>query len=272
MRRNLVLVMVSAVILLTSCVQSAMVPYVQDATRDSVVTVAAAQLKTIQVNDVLSIYVESNGDPASTIPFNQETNRIALSTTGSPINQQSGSHLSGYPVDLAGDIQFPVLGKIHVAGMTHPELAKYIEKRLVDEGHIKEPTVVINLQNFKVTLLGEVKRPGQFVTDGQRLSIFDAIALAGDLTDFGRRDSITVIREENGTRVVGYLDVSSKTVFDSPYYYLHQNDIVYVEPSEFRKKQTVQDTYAIRWMQSGLSVLSILTSLLMTVVTLTRGK
>ena len=117
--------------------------------------------------------------------------------------------MSGYLVNHDGDIIFPVLGKIHVLGLTHRELASLIEKQLVSEGHITDPVVTVKLMNFKVCVLGDVVRPGQLVVSGERLTIFEALSMVGDLTIYGQRHNVTVIREENGLRTIGEVDLSS---------------------------------------------------------------
>ena len=143
--------------------------------------------------------------------------------------------------------------------MTHNDLAKAIEQRLVAEGHIKDPVVTVKLMNFKVSVLGDVARPGQLVVDGERLTIFEALSMVGDLTIYGQRFNVTVIREENGMRTIGTIDLSSKEVFNSPYYYLHQNDVVYVEPN-MKKKTAERDPMIMSYISSGLSVVSVLSS------------
>lgn len=247
-------------LLFVSCGTMEEIAYVYDAPRDTTVPLKGEFSKGIQANDLLSIYVESE-EPSSTIQFNQETNKIAMSTTGVVMNPATGaSSVPGYLVNNEGDIIFPVLGTIHVLGLTHNELAKLIEKRLVDEGHIKDPRVTVKLMNFKVCVLGDVQKPGELLVTGERLTIFEALSMVGDLTIYGQRYNVTVIREENGQRVIGELDLSSKNVFDSPYYYLHQNDVVYVEPNMRRKKLAARDPNLISYISSAVSVVSVIST------------
>ena len=168
--------------------------------------------------------------------------------------------MSGYLVNNDGDIVFPVLGKIHVLGKTHTELAAELEQRLVGEGHILDAVVTVKLMNFRVSVLGDVQRPGQIQATGERLTIFEALSMVGDLTIYGQRTNIVVIREENGKRVIGEIDLTSQDVFESPYYYLHQNDVVYVEPNKKRKRSADHDPVYLTYISTGVSVLSLLLS------------
>ncbi len=244
--------------LAVSCGTSEELAYVHDAPRNAETPITGRFTKGIQANDLLSIYVESE-TPAATIPFNQETNKIAMSD-GVVMNPGS-SAVNGYLVNNEGDIIFPVLGRVHVLGMTHDELATELQRRLVSEGHILDAQVTVKLMNFKVCVLGDVARPGMIVANGERMTIFEALSMVGDLTIYGQRQNVTVIREENGVRTVGELDLSSKDVFESPFYYLHQNDVVYVEPNMKKKKSAERDPMTMTYISTGLSVLSVLSSM-----------
>lgn len=244
--------------LAVSCSSSEELAYVHDANRNEETPITGRFTKGIQANDLLSIYVESE-TPAATIPFNQETNKIAM-TDGVVMNPGS-SAVNGYLVNNEGDIIFPVLGRVHVLGMTHDQLATELQHRLVSEGHILDAQVTVKLMNFKVCVLGDVARPGMIVANGERLTIFEALSMVGDLTIYGQRQNVTVIREENGVRTIGELDLSSKDVFESPYYYLHQNDVVYVEPNMKKKRSAERDPMTMTYISTGLSVLSVLSSM-----------
>ena len=240
-----------------SCGPSAELAYISDAKRDSAFALKGQFSSGIQANDLLGIYVESE-TPESTIQFNQETNKIVRSQ-GVVMNPGS-SLVSGYLVNHDGDIMFPILGRLHVVGLTHNELAALIESRLINEGHIIDPKVTVKLMNFKVCVLGDVIRPGQLVVSGERLTIFEALSMVGDLTIYGQRQNVTIIREENGLRTIGEIDLTSQTVFDSPYYYLHQNDVVYVEPNKRRKRSADRDPMIMSYISSAISIVSVLSS------------
>ena len=249
--------LVFGAVLATSCGTTTEIAYFKDAERDNAATITGKFTKGIQANDLLSIYVESE-TPAVTVPFNQETNKIAMSD--GVVMNPSSSAVSGYLVNNDGDIIFPVLGRIHVLGMTHSELADELQRRLVSEGHILDARVTVRLMNFTVSVLGDVMRPGIIQASGERLTIFEALSMVGDLTIYGQRNNVTVVREEDGMRTIGEIDLTSKDVFESPYYYLHQNDVVYVEPNMKKKKTADRDPMVLTYISTGVSVLSMLLS------------
>ena len=254
----MVLAAMAGGMLFASCGTTEEIAYVNDAARDSAMAISGKFTNGIQANDLLNIYVESE-TPLATIPFNQETNKIAVSE-GTVMNP-GASAVSGYLVSNAGTITFPVLGEIQVLGMTHAELAAELQKRLRDQGHILDAVVTVKLMNFKVSVLGDVAQPGQIMATGERLTIFEALSMVGDLTIYGQRTNVMVIREENGVRTIGELDLSSKDVFNSPYYYLHQNDVVYVEPNMKKKKTAMRDPMIMTYISAGLSIVSTLSTM-----------
>ena len=248
---------VVGMVLTASCRTPMELSYIKDAPRNSEAPISGQFSGGIQTNDLLYIYVESR-TPEATVRFNQETNKIAMS--GGVVMNPGSAAVSGYFVNNDGDIIFPVLGKMHVVGKTHAQLASEIERRLVSEGHILDAVVTVKLLNFKVSILGEVSRPGQIEVSGDRLTIFEAISRVSDLTLYGQRTNVTVIREENGQRTIGELDLTSKDVFNSPYYYLRQNDVVYVEPNAKRKRAAERDPLVRSYISTGLSIVSMFLS------------
>lgn len=243
--------------LFASCGPSQELAYFKEAPRNEETEQDGQFSKGIQTNDLLYIYVESRA-PEATVRFNQETNKIAID--GGVVMNPGGSAVTGYLVNNEGDIIFPVLGRLHVLGKTHAQLAAEIEQKLVSEGHILDATVTVKLMNFKVSVLGEVRQPGQIQASGERLTIFEALSMVGDMTIYGQRHNVTVVREENGNRIVGEIDLTSKDVFDSPYYYLHQNDVVYVEPNMKQKRNAERDPMTLSYISSVVSIVSVLTS------------
>ncbi|MBO7488907.1 MAG: polysaccharide biosynthesis/export family protein [Bacteroidales bacterium] len=260
--------------------------YISDAQRDSAQEILSVYSATILPGDVLYIYVESK-TPESVILFNQETHNLQLEgnsleyldTTHRAITDQAKSNISqemqnlvtevsGYLVSDKGTIIFPILGNISVAGITLDSLQHYLEKRLVDDGYVLDPTVITKLMNFRVTVVGEVRNPKQIHIDGTRLTLLEAIAICGDLTDYGQRNNIAIMRYENGQRVLGEVDLTKKEMLDSPYYYLHNNDIVYVEPNKKKKRMSDRNDEIPRYIAIGVSVASIITTYLNTARTL----
>ena len=177
----------------------------------------------IEPNDVLRINVSSSSINEEIVaPFQMRSQR-----------QQGGgsqdSALNGYIVSPIGNIQFPVLGQIEVIGLTRTEIQEKLMKEI--EKYVKDPIVDVRIVNFSVTVLGEVNSPGRIqITDG-RVSMPELIAMAGDISYDGKRENITVVREQNGIKSIGKIDMTEVDLFSSPYFYLKQNDIVYVEPS-----------------------------------------
>ena len=186
----------------------------------------------IQKGDQLSIQVYSQ----STDPSKSDAmfNLPAGTATG-------GAGIAGFLVDVNGDIQYPRLGTIHVEGLNKQELAAEIKKRLTQPKELlADPTVIVRFLNFKVLVMGEVARTGELTVPGERLTILEAIGIAGGVTDYGKKENVKVIREYNGKREIGLVDLSSKDLFDSPYYNLVQNDMIIVEPTNQKAKQADQ--------------------------------
>jgi polysaccharide biosynthesis/export protein len=181
----------------------------------------------IQKNDLLSISVSSLNKDASTI-FN--TTNLSVSQNANATSTLSPA--AGYLVDQDGNIKFPLLGNIQAAGISKKELTEKITRQLVKESLLYDPIVDIRYLNFKVSVLGEVNRPSIFTIPNEKITLLEALGLAGDLTIYAKRDNILLIREENGTQQVRRLDLTTSDFFKSPYYFLKSNDIVYVEPNK----------------------------------------
>lgn len=190
----------------------------------------------IQPNDMLSILVNCKDVELAQI-FNLPVVSYRYSAKGAAEGGSGVEGILGYLVNEDGTIDFPQLGTIHVAGMTRSELTTYIKDQLSHNGLMKDPIVTIQFLNFKVSVLGEVDRPGTFNVGSERITLFDALSQAGDLTIYGRRDNIKVIREKNGKCIIGSIDLRSDSILKSPYYYLQQNDVVYVEPNKAKSGQ-----------------------------------
>ena len=218
----------------------------------------------IQPQDQLSIIVTSRR-PDLAAPFNLP---IASTYAGGE-NISSAQHLSGYTVDNSGEINFPSLGKIKVSGMNRWQLQEEIADRLSSTGLLKDAIVTVEFMNFKISVLGDVTRPGTYTVTSDKITIFQAIALASDLTVYGQRDNIKVVREQNRKRQVFVLDLRDSNVFNSPAYYLQQNDVVYVTPNEVRAGQsTINENYfksGSFWISVG-SIAITVTNLIITIL------
>ena len=182
----------------------------------------------IHNDDLLAIMVNSK-NPELALPFN-------MPMVTYQIGSESGGQqrVLGYLVDTNGDIDFPILGKMHVAGLTRLQLTELIKQRLTEEDLIKDPVVTVQFLNYKVAVMGEVNRPGSFNISGDRITLLEALSMAGDLTIYGQRENVALIREENGMRTVHYFDLKNPDILTSPYFYLQQDDVVYVTPNKYK--------------------------------------
>ena len=237
-------------VLLASCVTPKDIIYFQDAGNYSLYNNVESYEVRIHHDDLLAIMVNSQSSEAA-LPFNLPIANYYVG--GDSYGQQ---RLLGYLVDSNGDIDFPVLGKLHVEGLMRNELRELIKTKLIEEGQLKDPIVTVNFLNFKISVQGEVNRPGTFFIQGERITLLEALSMAGDLTIYGRRDRVAVIRETSGKRSILYHNLSSTEIFQSPCYYLQQNDNVYVEPNKRRVQQSNinQNNSAAVW----LSIVSVL--------------
>lgn len=216
----------------------------------------------IAPDDKLDIRVTSTNPNAAqifNIPSSYST--VMDPNTGTMVQTPAGNNID-YLVSQPGDINFPILGKIHVAGMTTTQLADYIYDHVKDQ--IEDPIVTVQLTNFHVSILGEVNRPGNVSANSERFTIMDAIARAGDLTPYAVRDNILLIREENGKKEYHHLNLNDSKVFTSPYFYLKQNDMVVVQPNDVRRSNVnynVNNGYRLQVTSAIISACSVVASL-----------
>jgi polysaccharide biosynthesis/export protein len=238
-------------IYMISCRTQQKIPnYLQNVTDSAAkANVALPELR-IQKDDLLSIQIYS----ASTRPeVDAIYNLSQVSST--PSGQSSASPSPGFLVDGKGNIQHPKLGQIHAEGLTREELSVQIQKRLTEPVKLLEdPTVIIRFLNLKVTVIGEVNRQGSVTIQSERITILEAIGLSGGLTDYAEK-TVKVVRETDGKREIGTVDLSSKTIFESPYYALRQNDLVIVDPVA-KKAKTADQQLVIQRLSFGLSVIT----------------
>lgn len=219
----------------------------------------------IQSDDQLAISISSK-DRELIEPFNNNTLIGSGSGMNSQYNSQAG--VSYFQVDKDGNIEFPIFGTLKASGLTRTELAKELENRLISQNYIKDPLVSIKIMSFKVTVLGEVKAPGVQNVTGERLTLLEALGMAGDLLPSARRENIMVIREEDGKRKSYMVDLtSSYDVLNSPCYYLQQNDVVYVEPNSAIR---VKGSGTMSTVTSTVGMISMLASLVSIIIALSR--
>ena len=260
------LVMLGAVLWLSSCATVKDIAYFQNKVVDHPEQIDKQAGIVIQPKDQISIVVSSR-NPELVAMFNlpMVTYQAGASTTSSSSSQR----LLGYIVDNDGQIDFPVLGVLKVAGLTRWELAEMIKKELLDQKLLSDAVVTVQFMNFKVSAIGEVNNPGTFVIDGDRLTLLQAISMAGDLTIYGERNNVSVIRERNGERVIYEVSLCDVDLFKSPAYHLQQNDVIYVQPNRHKSRQSTVDSKN-QWLtgiaMSGGSMLLSIASIISTVL------
>lgn len=219
-------------ILLVSCSAQKRVWYLQDAQPFTPEQIAENGQIRIKPLDRLTIVVNSK-DPELAVPFNSSTSYNSL--TGSNISSTASSQaLQMRTVDENGMLDMPVIGKVKCAGKTRSKLAETIADKIREGGYINDPTVNVQFADMKISVIGEVLRPGFYDVTRDKISIFDALAMAGDMTVYGVRSEVIVTREVDGVRTIQVLDLTSKEIFDSPAFYLQQNDVVYVKPNKYK--------------------------------------
>lgn len=250
--------MAAGVLMLASCTTPKDITYMQGFNNKDVQKVAEQKRITVQPDDKLSIVVNST-DPTLAEVFNLAVSQTRVGQVG--YNNYNGQ-ISAYTVDPDGYIQFPVLGKLKVWGMSRSEVAEMIRKKLEDDNMLKKPTVTVEFLNATVSVLGDVVRPGEYEIDRENLNIIQAISKAGDLNITGMRENVLVVREENGKNVAYRVNLTNTAdLMQSPAYYLQQNDVVYVEPNGMKKRQATNNANTLMTPSFWLSVASFLTTL-----------
>ena len=254
------------ILMLTSCSTVKDIAYFQNKIVNEPEAIDKHAGIVIQPKDMLSIVVSSR-NPELVAMFNLPV--ISYQAGSESVAGAGQQRLLGYVVDNNGLIDFPVLGPIDVAGLTRWELSELIKKKLLDGGLLTDAVVTVEFMNFKVSVIGEVNSPGTFTIQGDKVTVLQAISLARDLTIFGERENVTVIRERDGQRTMYEINLCDVSMFNSPAYYLQQNDVVYVQPSAVKARQSTTDDKALRMTSifvSGGSLLVSLASLIIGIV------
>lgn len=256
------------VTMMASCTTPKDITYIQDMNEEVIIENAKRRAIRLQPDDKISIVVHSK-DPQLAALFNlpvvaNSTRNIGLST-GSGAQQRAyttSEGMSSYIISQQGTIEFPVLGTLKIGGMTRGEAAAFIKGELIGRDLVKDPTVIIEFLNTGVSVMGEVRNPGRFDMNRDNITVLEALSLAGDLTIYGMRENVKVVREENdGTIRVYPIDLTKgKKMLESPGYFLKQNDIIYVEPTDKRKRETTVNGNTALSASFWISVASLLTS------------
>lgn len=231
-------VLIAVLLFVSSCSTKEMA-YVSDAERNQAQCILHTYSSVIHPGDELYISVISQTQEAAE-PFNRSAPRSVENRGGGTNtilevyrNLQIGD-LGGYLVTESGTITFPILGELYVVGLPQDSLAHIIEQMLIEKRYLNDPIVTVTLLNFRVSVVGEVSSPQELHITGNRLTIFEALAMCGDVSLYGRRDHVSVLRDRDGkTRVID-IDLTKKSLFDSEAYYLQSNDVVYIEPNKVK--------------------------------------
>ena len=254
--------LLGVLLLLTSCTSYQKIPYLQDfETVNATEEVTAMYDAHIRPKDLLTITVNTT-DPEAAAPFNLTVQSAANSNLTQWVTQQAA--LQQYLVDNQGNIDFPVLGELHLGGLSMNEAESMIREKL--QPFLKEtPIVTVRMVNYKISVLGEVAKPGTFIINNEKVNVLEALAMAGDMTIWGLRDNVKLVREEeDGKRNIVVLDLNRADIVKSPYYHLQQNDILYVSPNKTKAKNSDTGQSTSLWV-SATSILVSIASLLVTI-------
>ncbi len=235
--RNRFLFLFLVLISIFSCKVPENVVYFQNSSNLESISSTNSFTPVFKVDDIVSIQV-SAADMDAARPFNLmqgSTISTSLGENGAG-TQASGGVEPTYLIDEEGNIDFPVLGKLKIAGLTRIQVKEMIKEKL--KIYINDPIVSVRLKNFKFTVIGEVSNPGAYTIPNERVTVIEALGMAGDMTIKGKRGNVMVIRENDGVNTYHRLDLTSKSIFDSPVYYLAQNDVLYIEPNDSRMRES----------------------------------
>lgn len=247
-------------LVMVGCSTPKKVAYMQDLENGTSVKAAYDNAIRLQPEDKISIIVNTKDAVLSNL-FNLPVISHHIGQGENSALMSSNSYVSYYTVTPEGEIDFPYLGYIYVSGMTRSELAKYIKDRLMSENLVKDPVVTVEFINAGVTIAGEVTRPGRYTITKDQINILEALGLAGDLTIQGRRENVMVIRNVGGKPTAYRVDLTDgQSLMNSPVYYLQQNDYVYVEPNNMKKRSSTVNGNTALSASFWVSVASLLTS------------
>lgn len=265
MKKNLsFFFVILSLVFAVSCSSTKKVAYFQDAAPGSEFELPKVEVVKIGVADQLSISVNSK-DPELASIFNLQIISHMQGTTSTVGN--SSNRVPFYTVDEYGYIDFPVLGRLHILGMTREQVAELIKQKIIAQHLIKDPVVIVEFAGMYVSVLGDVKSPGRFPLDKDKTTVLDVLSKAGDMNVTGIRNTVKVYREENGKQVCYNLDfTSAENIFTSPVYYMHQDDVVYVEPNKMKMRQSTVNGNTLMSVSFWISLSSFLTSVVSLVV------
>ena len=261
------LMALGVMLLLGACNAQRNVLYLQDVESGAEVTLPENYIIRLKPLDQVTVVVNSR-NPELAKPFNSSSSFNAL--TGTNITgSASENSLQVLTIDERGTITMPILGEIECAGMTRQELAAEIERRIIAGGYLSDPQVNVRFAELTISILGEVNKPGRYDIKKDQLTILEALALAGDLTIYGNRSDVAVIREKDGKSIVTKLDLRSSDIFSSPCYYLEQNDVVIVSPNKYKAATSEINQNRSFWISLTSTTISLAT-LIITIITVAK--
>ncbi len=247
-----------AVIFLSSCGTPKNITYMQGFEQGDLQSVISQRRITLQADDKVSIVVSSK-DPELAQVFNLSVAQVRV---GQENTSSNNTQVSAFTVSPDGTISYPLLGTLYVAGMSRTEVARMLEDKLVKEGYLKDPVVTVEFLNATISVLGDVNAPGEYPITRDNMTILQALGKAGDLKITGMRKNVLVVREEEGKDVAYRLDLTdTKSLMESPAYHLQQNDVVYVEPNDYAKRQSVVNGNSVLTPSFWISIASFLSTI-----------
>ncbi len=261
---NLLILLVA--ILFVGCNAQQRVLYIQDVESGAEIEIPENFQIRIKPLDQLTIVVNSK-NPELALPFNSASTYTGLSKGVS--SAVTSTSLQVFTVDDNGYITLPIIGQVKCDGMTRAELQSEIEKKIIESNYIADPQVNVRFANLQISVLGEVTRPGRYDIKNDKVTLFDALAMAGDMTIYGNRENVAVIREIDGKNIITKLDIRSSEIFSSPCFYLEQNDIVLVSPNKYRAASAEINQNRSFWISLASTGISFAT-LLITIITVAK--
>lgn len=256
------------VAVLASCSTQKKIVYLQDNIKNAeTATIAGGEIR-LQPNDMVSIFVSSR-NPELAYVFNLPQISQTITSTSSSMSSGGSSSSGGvlsYTVDGNGNIDFPILGDLHVEGMTRTDLAKDIKTRILANGMIKDPIVTVEFANQGFSAIGEVNSPGVYNITKDQTNIFEALSMAGDLTINGVRNNVTLTRKVDGKLISYNLDLTTRNVYNSPAFYVQQNDVIYVQPNRIRSSQATANGNTLRSTSFWMSLASFITTMTLLII------
>lgn len=250
---------------LVSCGSPKEFVYLQDMNENEKYAITEMPPAVIHINDRVSIVVNCKS-PALAVPFNSQFGPIRITEDGNvsgEASSQSGAK-GGYVVDSFGNIKFPILGELHIEGLTLNQVSELIRERIIKGSYINDPQVTVEFMNFKYTVLGAAG-VGVYSSSEDRVTILDALAKSGDIAVNGRVDNVMVLREQNGYRQIYRMDLRKKDIFENPGFYLQQNDVVYVEP-KYRGQEQFQK--GVSYFSTAISLVSTFSTFILLMISL----